>query len=199
MVSHLQAAWLSSEAYLAAEMQSDRKHEYIDGYVFAMTGASDTHVTLTLNMAIALIDRLEGSGCDVYASDMKLRVKKRNCFYYPDLLVTCDRRDRTASHVKEHPKLIVEVLSPSTEAFDRGDKFANYRTLASLEEYALVSQTKMRVECFRRNAEEIWVFQSFEVGDEVRLESVGLRCAIEDLYRRVRLPEAAKGDRAPEN
>ena len=78
----------------------------------------------------------------MYVSDLKVRVKKRNCFYYPDVLVTCDERDRASSHVKEHPKLIVEVLSPSTEAFDRGDKFTDYQTLASLEEYVSIAQNK---------------------------------------------------------
>jgi len=108
-----------------------------------------------------------------------------NVYYYPDVMVTCDRRDRELTSFKRHPCLIVEVLSASTEAFDRGDKFADYQHLESLQEYVLINQKRQRVECFRRNEQGLWVLQSYQSGDTVQLTSVGFECAIAQLYEDV--------------
>lgn len=152
---------LSVEDYLQLEAESPIKHEYINGGVYAMAGASDTHVTIALNIAALLRSHVRGSGCRVYIADMKTRIEARNCFYYPDVMVTCDPRDQETSTYKRFPKLIIEVLSDSTEAFDRGDKFADYQTLEPLEEYVLINTRHQRVECFRRNAEGLWVLQYY--------------------------------------
>ena len=116
-----------------------------------MAGGTDAHVTIALNFWALLRGHLRNGGCRAYALDMKARIEALNRFYYPDVMVTCDDRDLTNNIFKCHPCLVVEVLSESTEAFDRGDKFIDYRHLDSLQEYFLVSQVRPQVEVFRRN------------------------------------------------
>lgn len=125
---------LTPDEYLQLEPESVTKHEYMNGDVYAIAGASDVHVTIAGNLFALLRNHVRGRACRIYISDMKARVEARNCFYYPDLMVTCDERDRETSTFKRFPKLIVEVLSDSTEAFDRGDKFTAYQALDTLEE-----------------------------------------------------------------
>jgi Uma2 family endonuclease len=130
--------FFDAQAYLAWEAEQTNKHEYHDGEVFAMAGASEAYVTVALNVAMALRNHLRGSPCSVFISDMKLRVEEDNAFFYPDVFVTCAESDRSQSDSKSAPVLIVEVLSPTTSAFDRGAKFAAYRKLPTLREYALI-------------------------------------------------------------
>ncbi|MGK7889491.1 MAG: Uma2 family endonuclease, partial [Leptolyngbyaceae cyanobacterium] len=126
---------------------------------------------------------LRGSGCRVYITDMKVRIDARNRFYYPDVMVTCDPRDRDTSTYKQYPKLIVEVLSDSTEAFDRGDKFADYQSLEGLEEYVLINTRHQRVECFRRGRDGTWVLQYYTVGSKTfELQSVDFADTLTTLY-----------------
>lgn len=181
---------LSAADYLAGEAQSDIKHEYINGEVYAMAGAEDAHVTIAGNLFSLLRSHVRGSGCRVFIADMKARIEDLNIYYYPDVMVTCDRRDREFSSFKRHPCLIVEVLSASTEAFDRGDKFADYQHLESLQEYVLINQKRQRVECFRRNEAGLWVLQSYHAGDTVQLTSIGFECAIEQLYEDVEFEQS---------
>lgn len=176
---------LSPEAYLDAELSSDLKHEYRNGQLYAMAGGSDAHVRIGINLVSALNTHLRGSECLVYSSDMKVSIEALNLYYYPDVMVTCDRRDREYNYFKRHPKLIVEVLSPKTEAFDRGDKFDDYQSLDTLEEYVLLTQNRMRMECFRRNAEGLWVRYVYREGHAIHLASVDFRCPIADLYENV--------------
>jgi Uma2 family endonuclease len=161
MIASPQQPYLTPEEYLQIEAQSPIKHEYIDGQIYAMAGASDPHVTIAGNLLPLLRSHVRGSGCRVYISDMKTRIETLNRFYYPDVLVTCDPRDLETSTYKRFPTLIVEVLSDSTEAFDRGDKFVDYQTLESLREYVLINTKRQRVECFRRNDEGLWVLQFY--------------------------------------
>ncbi|MGB3310226.1 MAG: Uma2 family endonuclease [Nodosilinea sp.] len=177
--------YVSPDEYLAAEADSPIKHEYRDGEVYAMAGGTDAHNFIAGNLYTILRAHLRGSGYRTYALAMKVRIEVLNCFYYPDVMVTCDDRDLTSSTVKRHPCLIVEVLSESTEAFDRGDKFTDYRQLESLQEYVLISQTRPQVEVFRRNAEGLWVLHPFSEGERVSLTSVGWAGAIADLYEDV--------------
>jgi Uma2 family endonuclease len=177
---------LTPEEYLQLEAKSDIKHEYIDGEVYAMAGATDIHVTIALNIAILLRNHLRGSGCRVYISDMKVRIEAQNRFYYPDVLVTCEDRDRENSTFKQFPSLIIEVLSDSTEAFDRGDKFADYQSLPSLQEYVLVNTKKARIECFRRTKEGLWLLQFYELEDsQFDLTSIDFKGKISDVYEQV--------------
>lgn len=190
--------FLSPEEYLAAEQDSPIKHEYIQGQVYAMAGASDAHTTVAGNLFALLRNHVRGTGCRVYMADMKAQIESANVFYYPDVMVTCDERDRNSSYFKRYPCLIVEVLSPTTEAFDRGNKFADYRRLETLQEYILINPAQLSVECFRRNSEGLWVLHPYTNG-EVHLASVNFRCPIVDLYEDVVLGEntVGNGDRLP--
>jgi Uma2 family endonuclease len=179
--------YISTEEYLEGEKVSEIKHEYIDGQVYAMAGASDAHVTVSMNVSMLLRNHLRGSDCRVYMADMKAQIDLINRYFYPDVMVTCDTRDKEFEYFKSHPSLIIEVLSESTEGYDRGKKFASYRHLESLQEYVLISQDRMSVECFRRNDEGHWVLYPYGEGEEVHLASVNFRCAIAQIYEDVLL------------
>lgn len=176
---------LSSEEYLAAEADSPTKHEYRDGEVYAMAGGTDAHVTIALNLWALLRGHLRTGKCRAYALDMKACIETLNRYYYPDVMVTCDDRDRANTTCKRHPCLIVEVLSEGTEAFDRGDKFFDYRHLDSLQENVLISQTRPHAEVFRRNAEGLWVLHPHSEGDTLTLTSVGWAGSMAALYEAV--------------
>lgn len=171
--------------YIEWEKSNSIKHEYLDGEVFAMAGGSDRHVTAALNIAAILRNHVRGGPCRTYMADMKVRVEAANAFFYPDVMVSCDARDVSDEYFKSHPTLIVEVLSPSTTAFDRGKKFAAYRTLESLQEYALVDTDSICVEIFRRDADGHWVLYPYAANEEVELQSVGLKMPIDAIYEDV--------------
>ena len=192
---------LTPEEYLELEAKSTTKHEYRNGEMYAMAGTTDTHNTIALNLAILLRTHLRGTQCQVYFADVKTQIDQRN-YYYPDLLVTCDPRDRQTATYKSHPKVIIEILSESTEAFDRGDKFNDYQTLATLEEYVLVSSKRQRVEVFQRspqfNIKNVqspraqdskgpgWLFQSYAAQDGTfRLASLEMMVEFAELYEGV--------------
>ncbi len=177
--------YISPEAYLESEKSSPIKHEYIQGQIYAMAGASDAHVTITGNLLTLLRNHIRGTGCRVYVADMKARIESLNIYYYPDIMVTCDERDRQFEYFKRYPSLIVEVLSPTTEAFDRGDKFTDYQELDTLQEYVLISQTRRRIDCFRRNDENRWVLYSYRNNEEVQLTSINFYCLLEGIYEDV--------------
>ncbi|TVP62136.1 MAG: Uma2 family endonuclease [Nodularia sp. (in: Bacteria)] len=175
--------YITPEKYLQMEEQSNIKHEYIDGYIYAMAGALDSHVTIALNLATLLRNHVRGSGCRAYIADMKARIESLNRFYYPDVMVTCDQRDQETPAYKRFPNLIVEVLSDSTEAFDRGDKFADYQLLETLEEYVLINTKRQRIECFRRNDQGLWVLQTYTAEkNSFRLNSIDFEATITELY-----------------
>ncbi|WP_043739304.1 Uma2 family endonuclease [Thioalkalivibrio nitratireducens] len=169
-----QAVWMDAEAYLAWEGEQQEKHEYFRGEVFAMVGASDGHVTITLNVASALREHLRGGPCRSFISDMKLRVEAADAFFYPDVMVTCDEADRARGLYKAAPVLVVEVLSPGTEAFDRGAKFAAYRLLPSLREYLLIDPITGALDLYRRDPENHWVLHPHSPHERVELQSVAL-------------------------
>jgi Uma2 family endonuclease len=143
--------FVSVEDYLAAEATSDVRHEYLGGLVYAMAGETTDHNTITLNLAFAIRQHLKGRPCRLYTSDIRVNFDLRNeeYFYYPDVVVTCDRRDTDKRFVR-HPKLIIEVLSESTERVDKREKFFAYTSMASLEEYVLVEQAAREISVFRR-------------------------------------------------
>jgi Uma2 family endonuclease len=176
-------AYFTPEEYLEIERISPIKHEYLQGQLVAMAGASKAHVIITGNLSALLVNHLRGTGCISYTTDMKVRLPSLNLFYYADLAVTCDERDRVSSEAFIlHPKLIVEVLSDSTEAFDRGDKFADYKTIAEFEEYVLIHQKQILVERFKRQADNLWVSQIYRSGDTLEFASIGFTGAITTLY-----------------
>ena len=186
MVVSKSCTYVSPEDYLAGEKISPIKHEYRQGEIYAMAGASKAHVTLTLNVAILLRNHLRGTGCIPYMVDMKVMLDTSSFYYYPDVVVSCDERDKNAAEdFICYPRLIVEVLSPTTAGFDRGEKFADYRASESLQEYVLINQEKVGVECFRRNPEGLWVLYPYSQGEEVELASVNFKCAIASIYEDV--------------
>lgn len=142
---------LTVEEYLEGEKLSEVRHEYIGGLVYAMAGASDEHNAISLNLASALLAHLRGKPCRVFMVDSKVRLQAEaeDIFYYPDLMVACDPRD-TDRFFKRYPRVLVEVLSESTERIDRREKFLSYTQIETLEEYVLVAQDKMEVTLFRR-------------------------------------------------
>ena len=171
--------------YLAWESAQAERHEYIDGEVFAMAGAEDRHVTVAGNLYIALRQHLSGSPCRTFMSDMRLHVAAANSYFYPDVLVTCSALDLASSMVKTEPKLIAEVLSPSTAAYDRGLKFSHYRRIASLEEYVLIDLDTRTTDCFRKRDDGLWVLHPFARGEAVSLASVALELSAEQLFAEV--------------
>ncbi len=185
MVASPEQVHLSPEQYLSYEEASPIKHEYRDGEVYAMAGASDAHVTIALNLAVGLRNHIRGTGCRVYLSDMKARINANNRFFYPDVMVTCDERDQATATYKQFPCLIVEVLSASTEAFDRGDKFADYQSLESLQEYVLINPRRQRIECFRRS-EDRWVLETYTATSETfTLSSINYEGEMAAIYEDV--------------
>lgn len=175
----------SAADYLTWEATQPERHEFVDGEVFAMTGAEDRHVTVAGNLYITLRQHLSGSACRTYMSDMRLHVVAANSYFYPDLLVTCSALDQASAMVKTEPKLIVEVLSPTTAAYDRGLKFGHYRRLPSLEEYLLVDLDTRVTDCYRKGADGLWVLHPFARGEAVELASVALTLSAAQVFAEV--------------
>lgn len=182
-----------AETYLTWEELQTEKHEYFQGEVFAMVGARREHVVVSGNLYAAFKQRLRGGPCQAYIADLKLRVEAVEAFFYPDVMVSCDPRDHAASQFIENPILIVEVLSDSTAAFDRGGKFAAYRTLPSLREFVLVDIPSRRVESFLRAPDREWRFHEYlpEDGD-CPFRSLGVSIPFEEIFEN--LVPAASGD-----
>ena len=176
---------MTPQEYLYWEEKQPIKYEYINGRVFAMTGGTLAHNEIAINLTIALKNHLRGKGCRVLMADSQLGVSEKGSFHYPDVMVTCDERDRRATKIIYHPCLIVEVLSPGTEAFDRGKKFQNYRRISTLKEYVLIDAREMSVERFRPNQNGVWEIYNYGEGDEITLTSVDLTFPIEMLYEDV--------------
>jgi len=172
----------SAADFLAWEESQAEKHEFVAGEVFAMTGARQDHVIVSLNIASALKRRLRGTPCRAYIADMKLRVETADAFFYPDVMVSCHPEDRQAKQYLSHPTLIVEVLSESTANYDRGGKFVAYRKLDSLKEYLVVDIDNRLVECFRRTADCDWLLHDY-VGDvECQLTSLNLSLPLAEIF-----------------
>ncbi|MBP0021368.1 MAG: Uma2 family endonuclease [Cyanobacteria bacterium SBLK] len=173
----------SPQEYLDLERNSNVRHEYRRGLVYAMAGGSDDHDEISLNLIELMRQSLRDRDCSVRSGNVKVNYIN-DFYYYPDAFVTCDSRDRGDRYIKRYPKLIAEVLSPSTAAFDCGVKFADYQNIASFEEYILIDQEQIQVEC-RRRVNAVWKTTIYRAGDIVQLTSIGLEFAIAELYRGV--------------
>ncbi|OYT90209.1 MAG: hypothetical protein CFE43_19545 [Burkholderiales bacterium PBB3] len=174
-----------ADAYLAWEAEQTDKSEYVAGEVFAMVGVRRVHAIVALNIGAALREHLRGSPCLPFVADMKLRVATADAFFYPDVMATCDERDRRADLFVEHPQLIVEILSDSTAAYDRGAKFAAYRQIAALQEFVLIDIDARRVEVYRRQPGNEWLLHDYAGEPTCRLESVALTLAMETVFEDV--------------
>ena len=172
--------------YVRLEEISTVKHEFLGGVVWAMAGGSPDHARLTVNVSTALGTQLAGKPCAVFSSDLRVRVRPTGLGTYPDVTVVCgelelDPEDPTR-HTVVNPRLLVEVLSPSTEAYDRGEKLEHYRQVASLEEIVLVAHAERRVDVWRRERDD-WLRESFEGTGVVELRAIGCRLRLDDVYR----------------
>lgn len=177
---------MTVEAYLDWEPNQELRYEFVNGEVFAMTGGSLPHNDIAINLLTALRPPIRNQSCRINIADAKVNVSP-SIYRYPDLVVSCDDRDKTALNALSYPKLIIEVLSPGTEALDRGDKFKEYRTLPSLEEYVLISSTQINVEIYRRGEGRLWLYTAYQSEDLIKLQSVGFEFPIKLLYEDVTL------------
>jgi Uma2 family endonuclease len=193
MVAEPKGRRWSVEEYLWLERTSAVKHEFVDGTVYALAGGTRAHSRIAINAGRLLDEALDESPCRVFNSDMKVRISPR-IFRYPDLAVSCDARDDSADDEEldyiSYPTLILETLSDSTAREDRTTKFAEYRTIATFCEYVLAAADRVAVHVYRRQDNDDWVPTSYVDGDEVVLESLGVRLAVRALYHKVRLSPA---------
>jgi Uma2 family endonuclease len=183
---------VSAADYLADENDGSWRHEFVNGAVYAMSGASDRHNLVRGNLAALLLTRLSDR-CQVFGADMKLRIRSNvdERYYYPDVFVTCDPSDRER-YTRDQAVLVLEVLSPSTERIDRTEKFEAYKRVATLMEYGLLSQDAIELELFRRRTE--WRREFYQNDNTVTFESVGITLNLSDLYRGITLDDRSSPD-----
>ena len=171
------------EEYFALEASSEERHEYFDGKVFAMAGGTKSHNLIAHNFTVALRGSLRGTGCQVFMEDVRLAVQDDFHYTYPDVVVTCDPADRRDPYFIRQPVLIIEVLSPSTADYDRSQKFKQYKKIAALRHYILVSQTAWVLEWFRRDDAGQWIYTVFsDPADVLEILELNLRLPLADVY-----------------
>ena len=173
---------LTHQEYLEWEALQEYKSEYHSGEIFAQAGASSKHTELAGNLFALAHAHLKGNPCRAYISDMKLRVSEVDAYFYPDVMVTCDARDRDTDMYKQHPVLIAEVLSESTAEYDRTFKFACYQKISTLRDYLLISQDVYSVEHLHLNDRGEWVRTVYTQNDSFRLGCINLDVAVSDMY-----------------
>ena len=180
--------YISEDEYLEIERNSEIKHEYFDGEIFAMSGASEAHNLIVANVIITLGSQLKKKPCRVYPSDMRLKIERTTLYTYPDAMIVCGER-KFGDKEKDmllNPDVIIEVLSDSTENYDRGKKFEHYRQIASLKEYVLISQHERKIEKFMKTEDRRWVLdETDEENPEIILESVGCALNLDEVYDKV--------------
>jgi Uma2 family endonuclease len=184
---------MTAEEYLEWEATQELRHEYIDGEIVAMTGGSIPHNDIALNFYTALRPHVRQRGCRVNVSDAKVQANKNSRYFYPDVVISCNPDDLRAREFIQHPKVIVEVLSPSTANYDspsetlceRTKKLKYYRQIPSLQQYVLVDSEEIAVEVFQRGEGKLWLYYEYEAGEVISLASIEFECAIELLYEGV--------------
>lgn len=187
MVANQKKRW-TAEEYLAFERTSQERHEFLAGEIFLMAGASERHILITGNTFGSLYTQFRKRNCKAYATDMRVRVSRTGLYTYPDVVAVCGTpqfADETFDMLL-NPTLIIEVLSPSTKDYDRGEKFQHYRTLPSFEEYVLIVQDSIHVEHYVRNPDNTWLLSETNQADAIiELSSVGCTLLVADLYEKV--------------
>lgn len=190
--------YLTPAEYLAFERQSDVKHEYFRGELFAMAGANRQHARIAANLAYLFVGQMKGRPCDVFSGDMRVKVSPTGLYTYPDTSVVCGRprfEDKELD-VLLNPTVIVEILSKSTEAYDRGEKFAQYRTLDTLTDYLLISQDRPLIERFTRQPDGGWLLtESAGLDAAMPIESIQCHLPLAEVYDRVEFDEAPPAPR----
>jgi Uma2 family endonuclease len=185
---------MSVEEYLQLDRSStDTRYEYIDGHIIMMAGGTLDHATISANIISVLRNLLRGSPCRVFTTDARVRLSETR-YVYPDVSVSCDTQDRGRVDIVQSPRLVVEVLSPSTEAIDRGRKLAYYRQCPTVQEYMLVNYQYPSVELYRREKNTLWTYHVFEVDDEIDLASLGVRFPVTAVYEDVVFPPEENDD-----
>jgi Uma2 family endonuclease len=196
-MSALPKRYFTPEEYLALELKAEYKSQYVAGEIFAMAGAQPWHSEVISNIAGMLYNQFRGRPCRAYIGDTRVRVVSGELWTYPDVAAVCgEPKFESASnpHSLLNPKVIFEVLSPSTEAFDRGDKFARYRRLESLTDYVLAASERMQIEHYVRQGDESWNLKEYsQPGDCLPLASIGCELPLAEIYERVSFP--APGER----
>ena len=190
-MGNAQRDYMTEGDYLAGEELPGPRHEYIDGEIFAMAGASKTHGTIALNIGAAFRAHLRGTPCRVWMADMKVQVAVAHAYFYPDVVVTCDPADFSPDAPQNYltaPKVIVEVLSPTTEKRDRQEKWLAYRELPGLAEYVLIDQEQKWVEVYRRRG-DYWTQEIAQQEETVHLESLELSLPLSEIYEDVEITE----------
>ena len=180
-----QDTYTTEADYLQWEARQPARHEYIGGQIHAMTGATLRHNVIVVNIIAALRPHLRATPCRAFVEAVKLRVARNSAIYYPDVLVSCDKRLQDISagqHLVEEATVVIEVLSESTEGIDRREKLNTYRTLAELKEYVLVSQNDIKIEIYRRQGDIGWELITLEPGDPFELKSLNFSMPIEEVY-----------------
>ena len=178
---------LTPEEYFAWEEKQLEKHELINGQVYAMSGGSVNHSRIAIRFATMVDTHLDASNCITGNSDLKVKIFGTNNYTYPDVSVTCDDRDKTTDQYITYPCLIIEVLSPSTEIYDRSSKFRLYRKNPVLQDYLLVSSTSIEMDLYHKNETGDWLIINYQAGDTVKLKSINLSFPIEQIYRNLDL------------
>jgi Uma2 family endonuclease len=178
---------LTPEEYFTWEEQQLEKHELIDGQVYAMTGGSVNHSRIAIRFATMVDTHLDASSCITGNSDLRVNIVGTNNYTYPDISVTCDDRDKTTTQYITYPCLIIEVLSKTTEAYDRGGKFRMYQNNPVLKDYLLVSSTAMEIDLYHKNDAGQWMIINYGEGDTIELKSINLSFPIEQIYRGLNL------------
>lgn len=182
--------FVTPEEYLAKERVAESRSEYRAGEIVAMSGASRSHNLVVVNVVSSLHQQLRSRPCEVFATDMRVKVSAAGLYAYPDIAVACGeiKFDDAQKDTLTNPILLIEVLSQSTEAYDRGMKFEQYRKLESLREYVLISQEKPHVEVFTRQEDGHWLFAEAEgIQDSIELQSIGCRLELSDTYEKTEL------------
>lgn len=185
MIANPQSNYMSPQDYLDWEATQEIKHAYVDGDVFAMTGGTVAHNLIAGNLFALLKAHLRGKGCRVFIADVKVEVSETGPYHYPDVMVSCDPRDNNAVKLIRYPCLIVEVLSPSTANYDRGDKFMHYRQIPTVQEYVLIDAHQISVDRYRRLAPDHWDLQTYSADSVLDLTSVDWQESIALLYEDV--------------
>lgn len=173
---------LTPEEYFVWEEKQLLRHEYLNGEIYAMGGGTQNHGRIASNIIFLVKGHLRGGGCQVGNSDCRVNILETNDYVYPDVSVTCEDSDRTATQAIQYPCLIVEVLSPSTANYDRGDKFRLYRRNPSLQDYVLVDAEKIAIDLYRKNDRGNWEIFNYQSGDNIELRSINLSFPIESVY-----------------
>ncbi|XCN72068.1 MAG: Uma2 family endonuclease [Candidatus Electrothrix aestuarii] len=181
---------ISPEEYLAGEREAATRHEYFAGEIFAMAGASREHNQISANIVRLLGNQLLERPCSVFASDMKVKIKKKEKYTYPDIVVVCEKEEYEDEHqdVLLNPVVLIEILSDSTEAYDRGDKFSHYQEIPSFAEYILVSQYTFKMERFSRQPNNSWLYTIYQrEQDLLSVQAIDCTLPLAEVYRKVQL------------